>query len=81
MRALELDPHHFYEVKPEPPQFHHEMPYFADPNKPYDQGSGQQSNQMMNLRYAHHSELGDEYFNESRHRLSHREGMRSRELD
>lgn len=45
MRALELDPHHFYEVKPEPPQFHHEMPYFADPNKPfYGQGDGQQSN-------------------------------------
>lgn len=28
MRALELDPHHFFRVKPEP--VHHEHAYFSD---------------------------------------------------
>lgn len=28
MRALELDPHHFYKVKPEPE--HHERRYFSE---------------------------------------------------
>mmetsp|Transcript_44695 Transcript_44695/g.59329 ORF Transcript_44695/g.59329 Transcript_44695/m.59329 type:complete len:189 (+) Transcript_44695:1464-2030(+) len=75
MRALELDPHHFYEVKPEP--VHHEREYFAaNANK------GQQANDIgYNLRYAPHSESGDGYFKDHRHHLSRREEMRALELD
>ena len=81
MRALELEPQHFYKVLPMPAAEHSHIPYFEEfPQDQYYKATGRPARAvpnggedlLMNLRYAPVSEHGDDYFKDHRHSLSHR---------